>query len=374
MTQKKAQELVLPVLWLLLITVCLYWKHTDQLTEMLIRGSVVVSGKMQDDLYADRGVYVMRKDGVKITVSPSAETSGEFETAQLRAFCKYVTEQGMDFLYVNAPTKAWLDDSEFSEYFGVPTYSNANADRVMAALREADVPCLDLRENVKAEGKNIYEMFYHTDHHWRAESGLWASGVIAEELNRRYDYGLDLSRYAPENYEFKVYENAWIGEQGYLFSPYYIGYDSFTEIRPKESGSYQFVNPNGKLKEETGDFGMFLAEAQYAEEALPSSDSLHYAYCPHGIADCSFRNLNCPDGKKILLFGDSFSFSFIPFFLQGVSQIDAVILREAEMTPREYVQQEDYDAVVFLYAQFMIGAHDDPVSANYKMLDLMRES
>ena len=60
--------------------------------------------------------------------------------------------------------------------------------------------------------------------------------------------------------------------------------------------------------------------------------------------------------------------------MQGVSQIDAVILREAEMTPREYVQQEDYDAVVFLYAQFMIGAHDDPVSANYKMLDLMRES
>lgn len=373
--QKRTQELVLPVLWLMLITVCLYWKHTDQLTEMLIRGNVLLAGGMQDDLCADRNVYVMRKDGVKITVSPSAETSGEFETAQIKAFRDYVEAQGMDFLYVNAPTKAWLDDSEISEYFGVPNYSNANADRVMAALREADVPCLDLRENVKAEGKDIYEMFYHTDHHWRAESGLWACTPIAEELNRRYDYGLDLSCYAPENYDFKVYENAWIGEQGSLFSPYYIGYDSFTEIRPKESGSYRSVRRYSKKhREETGDFGIFLAEKQFAEDVLPTNESLHYAYCPHGIADCSFRNLDRPDGKKILLFGDSFSNSFIPFFLQGVSQIDAVLLRDSSTTPCEYVQQDDYDAVVFLYAQFMIGAHDDPASANYKMLDLMRES
>ena len=361
--QKRTQELVLPVLWLMLITVCLYWKHTDQLTEMLIRGNVLLAGRMQDDLCADRSVYVMRKDGVKITVSPSAETSGEFETAQIKAFRDYVEAQGMDFLYVNAPTKAWLDDSEISEYFGVPNYSNANADRVMAALREANVPCLDLRENVKAEGKNIYEAV------------LRETIRRTEELNRRNDYGLDLSCYAPENYDFKVYENAWIGEQGSLFSPYYIGYDSFTEIRPKESGSYRLVRRYSKKhREETGDFGIFLAETQFAEDVLPTNESLHYAYCPHGIADCSFRNLDCTDGKKILLFGDSFSNSFIPFFLQGVSQIDAVLLRDSSTTPCEYVQQDDYDAVVFLYAQFMIGAHDDPASANYKMLDLMRES
>ena len=33
----------------------------------------------------------------------------------------------------------------------------------------------------------------------------------------------------------------------------------------------------------------------------------------------------------------------------------------------QLIQDNDYDAVVVMYAGFMIGAHDNPSSANYKM-------
>ena len=34
---------------------------------------------------------------------------------------------------------------------------------------------------------------------------------------------------------------------------------------------------------------------------------------------------------------------------------------------KQYILDNHYDAVIIAYAQFMVGAHDDSTSANYKM-------
>ena len=67
--------------------------------------------------------------------------------------------------------------------------------------------------------------------------------------------------------------------------------------------------------------------------------------------------------------GDSYAMVTEPFLSLGVNQIDFLILRNTDddFSLREYILENQYDTVLICYAQFMIGAHDNPQSANYKM-------
>lgn len=70
---------------------------------------------------------------------------------------------------------------------------------------------------------------------------------------------------------------------------------------------------------------------------------------------------------KILLLCDSFSYVVVPFLAQDVHQIDTLVLRSGNYNLNKIIQENNYDTVIILYAQFMIGAHDDINSANYRM-------
>ena len=52
----------------------------------------------------------------------------------------------------------------------------------------------------------------------------------------------------------------------------------------------------------------------------------------------------------------------------GFLELDPLVLREISgLDLRGLIKQEQYDAVVILYAQFMIGSHDKEANVNYKM-------
>ena len=58
-----------------------------------------------------------------------------------------------------------------------------------------------------------------------------------------------------------------------------------------------------------------------------------------------------------------------PFLSLGVREIDALILRNYDDSfhLRDYILEKGYDTVLICYAQFMLGAHDNEASANYRM-------
>lgn len=71
----------------------------------------------------------------------------------------------------------------------------------------------------------------------------------------------------------------------------------------------------------------------------------------------------------MLLLGDSYAQVTEPFLSLSVHEIDSLILRscDEDFDLHQYIIENGYDTVVICYAQFMIGAHDNPESANYKM-------
>ena len=304
------------------------------------------------------GMYIT--DDARI-LSAYDETSTDYEYEQTVDFYAFLKANDIRFLYVNEPIK-YLDDAAFTERFGAETYSNQNADLLLTRLRDADVPVLDLREELLSDGKDIGEMFYRTDHHWNVPAGLWASQQMAEGLNTYCGYDIDVSIYEPSNYEVTTYEDCWLGEQGRKVGRTRVGLEDYQMLAPKFATDFSFKS--GTQVAYQGTFDAFLRpEICNAENDIYESESWHYAY----------SRINCINNQvgrgKILFLCDSYDQVTEPFLALGVHEMDSVILRDCgdEFPLRDYILEQGYDTVLVAYTQFMIGAHDDETSSNYRM-------
>ena len=67
--------------------------------------------------------------------------------------------------------------------------------------------------------------------------------------------------------------------------------------------------------------------------------------------------------------GDSYEQVTEPFISLGVHEVDSLILRnyDSSFNLRNFILENGYDTVIIAYAQFMVGAHDDESTANYRM-------
>ncbi len=307
--------------------------------------------------YSNIGMYVT-DNGYIVSCHP--QTSTDYEYAQIMSLKSFLDEKGIHLLYVNEPTK-YMDDSITSKDFGIQSYTNQNADLFLQRITDSGVNALDLREKITEESLNIYDMFYRTDHHWTTRSGLWASRKIAEYLNTYCGYSIDISLYDESNYTFTEWKNCWLGEQGRKIAATYVGLDDYTEIKPNFPTSYSFKTVDGLIP---GTFDDFINEYVYNTDTdVYTAHSWHYSYSQKNAIN------NNADYGKILILGDSYAQVTEPFISLGVSEVDSLVLRDlpSDFSLREYINSHDYDTILICYAQFMIGAHDDPTSANYKM-------
>ncbi len=308
-------------------------------------------------LYSDIGMY-LTDDMYIVSASPYTTTDYEFE--ELVSLHDFLTENGVNLLYVNAPTK-YMNDNMFREQFGIDSFSNENMDVFLSRIKEAGINSIDLREYIMEEQLNIRDLFYRTDHHWTTKTALWAAEKIAEGLNEYCGYDIDLSIYDEENYTFIDREECWLGEQGRKMGATYVGLDNYTEIKPTFHTEYFFNTQKGQVE---GDFNNFIDESTYeADRDVYNGPSWHYSYL---LTSCI--NKMVPNGKLLLL-GDSYSSPMEPFLSLGVHAIDPIILREADpnIQLRDQILKNGYDTVVICYAQFMLGAHDDQRSSNAGM-------
>lgn len=322
-----------------------------------ISGSMVKMLNMQG-FYSDMGMYIT--DDLYI-LSASPYTTTDYEYEQTIDFKQFLDKNGVNLLYVNEPTK-YLDDSLFRNEFGVETYSNRNADTFLNRIRSAGVNTLDLRDSIVDEGMNISDIFYRTDHHWTTETGFWAAKKIAMGLNEYCDYNIDLSLYSNDKYTFTHWEKCWLGEQGRKLAKSYTGLDDYTRIKPNFTTDYTFKSDEGN---HDGTFENFINEEVYnLENDVYENKSWHYSYAQ---IDCINHNA---DYGKILILGDSYEQVTEPFLSIGVHEVDSLILRNYDLESfdlRRYILENEYDTVIICYAQFMIGAHDNTSSANYRM-------
>ena len=148
-----------------------------------------------------------------------------------------------------------------------------------------------------------------------------------------------------------------------------MGLDDYTEMKPSFDTDFTFINSeNGTpLK---GNFESFISESVFnPNNDVYTNDSWHYAY----KAMNNIINHNISEGT-VLLLGDSYDRVTQPFLALGIHAVDFLCLRDIDFDLRDYILQHNYDTVIVAYAQFMLGAHDDPASANYDMYSFLPKS
>lgn len=336
----------------------------DSVSDRLYNRLIDINGYMAKlldihGLYSDMGMYITDD---KYIVSAAPYTATDYEVKETVALKDFLEDHGVNLLYVNEPAK-YTDDDLLREEFGIASYSNRNMDVFIKRIREAGVNAIDLRDNIRDEGLSVYDMFYRTDHHWRVPAGLWASRIMADGLNRYCGYDIDTSVYDEDHFIKSYWKECWLGEQGRKAGRTYVGLDDFTELKPDHDTSFTFVKEDGSTFE--GTFDTFVNEGIYdTENDVYENDSWHYSYIM--VPGCINNDV---EKGKVLILGDSYDNVTQPFLALQIHEVDTLVLRRYDdsFNLRDYIIDNGYDTVIIAYAQFMVGAHDDPSSDNYGM-------
>ena len=309
-----------------------------------------------------------RLDNGKLAyIIPELDMSGiAAETAE---FGRYVEEQGIPFVYVNA--LFYLDEDDKQLPPSVEDYGNENADRFLALLDEAGVKTLDLREREKAEGLDHYGNFFNTDHHWRPEMGFWAFTEIADYLGSLDPaFAVEPALCDFENYSVEVRENCFLGSSGRRVGAWYAGRDDFSVITPDFDTALEvYYSRDGSTRTGTLPECLFFPELFDAD---PYEASLYDFYCG-GDEWMEIRNLAeekglalCGNGRRVLLVKDSASLVVIPWLSLACGEIRTYDLRFEDESLPDLIASWQPDLVMVFYNP---GALEDN---NWNMFQFLR--
>ena len=309
-----------------------------------------------------------RLDNGKLAyIIPELDMSGiAAETAE---FGRYVEEQGIPFVYVNA--LFYLDEDDKQLPPSVEDYGNENADRFLALLDEAGVKTLDLREREKAEGLDHYGNFFNTDHHWRPEMGFWAFTEIADYLGSLDPaFAVETALCDFENYSVEVRENCFLGSSGRRVGAWYAGRDDFSVITPDFDTALEvYYSRDGSTRTGTLPECLFFPELFDAD---PYEASLYDFYCggDEWMEICNLAEEKglalCGNGRRVLLVKDSASLVVIPWLSLACGEIRTYDLRFEDESLPDLIASWQPDLVMVFYNP---GALEDN---NWNMFQFLR--
>ncbi|MDR3284482.1 MAG: hypothetical protein LBS97_04815 [Treponema sp.] len=273
-------------------------------------------------------------------VLPLAESLADFRD--------FLQSQNIGLLYVQSPHKICRYDTIIS----IPDFANQNADEFLAALSARHIPHLDLRETLHQQSGDYsaayhHSLFYRTDHHWKAETGLWAAGVLAGYFNGHYGFSIDTGIFTPERYRYEVYKNWFLGSMGKKVTLEWAKPEDISLIYPKADSDISLRIPSKNI-DTRGSF-----EVIYDYRQVENKN--YYGLNPYGAYRYTdnpvtvIQNHLLHDGKKILIINDSFVTTAGPFVSLGIEQVEMLDLRHFTGSVRSYIEQSQPDVVVVMY-------------------------
>lgn len=257
---------------------------------------------------------------------------------------------GGDFLFVMVP-------SQISKYEDLlpPGYTdtgNETADAFLAMLENAEVPILDLREQMQIEGMSVTDHYYRTDHHWKPQTGFWAFQKIINKLSQMQAIeAMDAFYTDPANYVFETHQDAFLGSSGKRTGRFYAGLDDAILIRPSFETNICVTVPEADVE----------LQGSYEKIAYRNLPVLNYqnpnfyrdnVYGLYGWGDTQithWRNEHAPVQEKFLLIGESFG--NIPFSLMSLcfSSCDEIDMRHFTDDFSRYYHSYNPETVIMLF-------------------------
>lgn len=289
---------------------------------------------------------VVRLDNDFLAFTPAvadAETLAEMadSCARLKS-----AADGLDipFLYVMAPNKYSLSGEENN-----PVRDNLLALTEQLAARE--IPVLNLMDSMEAQGLSMEDCYFHTDHHWLPQTGLWAAGELCRALPQ---IPLDTETLAADRYQTQVYPQFFLGSEGKKVGRYFtpLGLDDFPLLTPDFPTELTVTD---RLGTRTGSFDGTLLVKSFLQIEDIYQGTPYTTYTGGDFPLQVIENHRQEDGPRVLVLRDSYSCVVTPFLALAAGEIHTIDVRywkgvDGAETVADYVRLIRPDAVVVLYA------------------------
>ena len=267
-----------------------------------------------------------------------------------------IVGQDTELLYFMTPSKYIVGQTEFPT--GMPySFENETADEFLQILDENGVGTIDLRERILANGMLYDEVFFKSDHHWKIESSFWAFTELVDGLNKKYDVGIDEEGFYTniDNYNLITYPNSYIGSMGRQTGKYYSGVDDFTIMYPKFRTNFEFSIGFDSLEENqfSGLFeDVFISSyiLNRVSDPYNAQTDKYFSYLMGNQSIAHIKNLNNPEGLKVVFIKDSMVVPVISFFANVCSEIHFVDPRYYSGDIAEFINSlEGIDFVILSF-------------------------
>ncbi len=236
-------------------------------------------------------------------------------------FSQELKKSGTEFLYVQAPSK--VDPQNNLLPLGIEDYDNAAADEILGTLRKNGVNCMDIRQLIHERNLDYTDAFFKTDHHWTIETGFWVSGEIADYIKNNTSVKIDSSKFNIDNYTKKVYKDISLGSLGKAVSAAYAEPEDFTVILPKFETDFEFFDFYDHSYR-GGSFDKSLINLDILQKKDYYNVSTYSSYMYTWSSLVSIENKMAENDSSILVIGDSFRHSVVPFLSTGVKNVYSI--------------------------------------------------
>lgn len=293
---------------------------------------------------------VVMKNGY-LTFENNSVVSGDYASKSIKWFSDELSERGIGFAYIQYPAKEKKDDVQLPD--GIVDNSNKNADRLLNKLNNEGVKCVDLRESLAKKSDDWYSNFFVTDHHWKPETGLWASGQIIDLLNSDFSLSLERKKVNINRYKIDVYEKINFGSQGKVSTLSFADPEDFSLIYPKEKTSITVqYNTDPEM---TGRFEDVLFNKENLNDKDYYNFSAYSTYLNGNKAITKILNNDCKNGKKIIVIGDSYNKCVVPYLSQAVETVELIDRRYFDGSLMNYIDKEKPEIVLVAYTPTILS-------------------
>ena len=234
-----------------------------------------------------------------------------------------------------------------------PYESTSNIDDIKPLLEANGVSVLDYDEIVEQENIDKYSMFFKTDHHWTARTGLWAAQVISEKINDDFQFDLDTDILDISNYSIKTYKSSFLGSEGKRVGALYAGVDDFEIVKPTFP-THLTVKMGDINFDVTGSFSdtMIFEENITPDNLLNKQTTAYCAYMQGNHALVEAENHDLPEGKTALLIMDSYGCVVAPYLTLAFQELDCIDIRYYTDPIEEYVKSTSPDVVIYAISSY----------------------
>ena len=285
-------------------------------------------------------VLRMRNGMLKAADSPLQDMQSLSEA--ITGLYRFLSREDIRFLYVMAPYKNPLTNDALP--YGAEKDAdscNAIADDLLTRLREARVPCLDLRETLSATLEQVDRYFYRTDHHWNVDGSFRGYQQIMQKLTELYP-SLTARYTDAALWEKHVIPDWWLGSHGLRVGHLFAGWDDLTYMLPRFETDMTWISPLFGFRH-----GSF-EQANISQNDIILRNIVNYGVYIGSDYPLNFhRNRNAPNPIRVLVLKDSFMLPVQAFLSTEFMEIDVIDPRYYhDVSVLEYIALNPPDLVI----------------------------